>query len=207
MQHGTHLREDIMNVIVHLMFAMTVRRRVKKSMGVSLSFTGFLYGNILPDISKKYGAYPHYMKDALAHVVRTKDEIIEKSYGQPLSKYRFAKELGAINHYLSDFFCLPHTEDYYRGKIYHLYYELLMIARYRKGLIAYRRLLKEHSTRTLMPKELKSFIVEHNKIYRSKSASDIKDIGYALFAGIKLIECVIAHSIANSTASQKAASA
>lgn len=196
-----------MNIIVHLMFAWTVRKRVKKTMGVKLSLTGFLYGNILPDISRRYGSYPHYMKDALPHVVKTKDDIIEKVYDGSISKYRFAKELGAINHYLSDFFCLPHNDGYSGGKIYHQYYELLMIARYRRGLSALRRMLRKNEKRALLPDELKSFIVEYNNMYRSKNASDVKDISYALFAGIKLIECVVAHSFLSQASASKVVTA
>ena len=41
-----------MNIIVHLMFAMTLRRQIKRTMGIRLNLPSFLYGNILPDISK-----------------------------------------------------------------------------------------------------------------------------------------------------------
>lgn len=68
-----------MNIIVHLMFAVTLRGQVKKKMGVSLNLRGFLFGNILPDISKKYGEHPHYMKDALSHVVKSKDNLLFKN--------------------------------------------------------------------------------------------------------------------------------
>lgn len=184
-----------MNIIVHLMFAVTVRRRLKKSVGVKLNLRGFLFGNILPDISRKYGAHPHYMKDALPHVMASKDRLLYKNSNKALSSYKFAKELGAMNHYLSDFFCVPHTEGYSRSKAHHGIYELLMIARYRKGLRAYRTLLKDHAS-LLKPKDLNSFIREHNDIYTRQRASKVTDIQYALFAGTKLGETMLTHSTA-----------
>ena len=182
-----------MNVIVHLMFAMTVRKKVKAELGVSINLRGFLFGNILPDISKKYGACPHYMKDALSYVMVSKDNLLYKKSGDFFSSYSFAKNLGAINHYTSDFFCLPHTEGYQGSKAHHGIYELLMIARYRKGLRGYRTLLEKQND-LLEPHDLKSFIEEQNKGYIQKQASDVNDIRYALFAGTKLSESLIAYS-------------
>lgn len=184
-----------MNIIVHLMFAWTVRRRVKKTIGVTLNLCGFLYGNILPDISKKYGECPHYMKDALSYVVSSKDSLLYNN-NHSLYSYQFAKRLGAMNHYLSDFFCLPHNEGYKGSKAHHGYYELMMIARYRKGLRAYRNFLDEQDT-NLGLRNLKDFIIMHNKCYISKKASDVNDIRYALFAGTKLSESILAQSLAD----------
>lgn len=184
-----------MNIIVHLLFAVTLRRRVKKNLGISLNLRGFLYGNILPDISKKYGLCPHYMKDALTHVVSSRDNLLFEN-SDPLYSYRFAKKLGAMNHYLSDFFCHPHTEGYKRSKAHHGYYELMMIARYRKGLKAFRKLLKEHDS-SIKPRDLRAFILEHNKTYLNKKVSDINDIRYALFAGIIMNESILAQSLSS----------
>ncbi|NLX64295.1 MAG: zinc dependent phospholipase C family protein [Clostridiaceae bacterium] len=183
-----------MNIIVHLMFAVTLRSQIKKKMGISLNLRGFLFGNILPDISRKYGQHPHYMKDALWHVAESKDNLLFKS-SEPFYSYHFAKKLGAVNHYLSDFFCLPHTEGYKGSKAHHGYYELMMIARYRKGLKAYRKLLREQDS-DLNHRDLISFIVENNKAYSERKASDINDIRYALYAGTKFNEYILAHSTA-----------
>ncbi len=183
-----------MNIFVHLMFATTVRRRIKKSLGVSLSYFGFLYGNILPDISRKYGYHPHYLKDSLNHVIISKDRLID-SNNPGYSSYRFAKELGAINHYLSDFFCMPHTERFQGTRLNHGIYELAMMIRYKKGHKAFRHMLKEQSS-TLKPSDLKSFIEENSITYSQNKGSDILDISYALFAGTKLSESMILYSAA-----------
>ncbi len=183
-----------MNIIVHLMFAVTLRRHVKKKLGISLNLRGFLFGNILPDISRKYSEHPHYMKDALSYVVNSKDKLLLKD-GEPFYSYRFAKKLGAMNHYLSDFFCLPHTEGYKGSKAHHGYYEFMMIARYRKGLKAFRKLLNEQVS-DLKQRDLMSFIVDNNHSYSNRKASDVNDIRYALYAGTKFSECVLAHSMA-----------
>lgn len=100
-----------------------------------------------------------------------------------------------MNHYLSDFFCLPHTEGYKGSKAHHGYYELMMIARYRKGLKAFRNLLEEHDSE-LKQRDLLSFIEDNNHSYINKKASDVNDIRYALYAGTKFSESVLAHSMA-----------
>lgn len=190
-----------MNVIVHLMFAVTLRRYVKRKMGISLNLRGFLFGNILPDISRKYGEHPHYMKDALSHVVNSKDNLLFND-NEPFYSYRFAKMLGTMNHYLSDFFCLPHTEGYKGSKAHHGYYEFMMIARYRKGLRAFHKLLKEQDS-DLKQRDLMSFILDNNHLYSKRKASDVNDIRYALYAGTKLSECVLAHSMAAAGQNQR----
>jgi hypothetical protein len=174
------------------MFAVTVRRKVRKELGISLNLRGFLYGNILPDISKKYGSCPHYMKDALPYILASKDRLIHKKSSLPVSNYSFAKNLGAINHYLSDFFCLPHTEGYQGSKAHHGIYEFFMIARYKKGLNGFRALLEKHGD-LLEPGSLKPFIEEQNRKYIQKRASGANDIRYALFAGTKIIESLVAY--------------
>jgi hypothetical protein len=100
-----------------------------------------------------------------------------------------------MNHYLSDFFCLPHNEGYRGSKAHHGYYELMMIARYRKGLRAFRKFLDEQDT-SMGLRNFKEFIIMHNKNYANKKASDINDIRYALFAVTKLSESILAQSLA-----------
>ena len=41
-----------------------------------------------------------------------------------------------------------------------------------------------------------SFIVDKNNTYSNKKASDVNDIRYALYAGAKFNECILAHSMA-----------
>jgi hypothetical protein len=184
----------ILNIIVHILFAVTVRRQLKSSLGISLSYPGFLYGNILPDISRKYRKHPHNIKDSLAHVVTSGRKILNLEEKDNISDYTFARELGVINHYLSDFFCFPHNEDYKGSKIMHLIYELIMTVRYKKGLKLFRKMLNQQRD-FLNPENLEIFIRDRNEHYKSINSNDVNDIGYALFAGIKLIECMIAHSI------------
>lgn len=181
-----------MNIIVHLMFAVSIRNRLKKRLGISLNLRGFLYGNILPDISRKYGAHPHYIKSALTHVVSSNEKLSSEN-NNPLYSYRFAKKLGVINHYLSDFFCHPHTEGYSKSKAHHGYYELMMIGRYKKGLKALSSLLKKQDS-SVQHKDLKSFILDNNKVYAECKASDVNDISYALYAGILMSEKILVKS-------------
>ncbi|MCX7773997.1 MAG: zinc dependent phospholipase C family protein [Clostridia bacterium] len=181
------------NIIVHLMFAVTVRKSVKKSLGVALNLRGFLFGNILPDISRKYGYHPHYMKYSLNHVIDSKDSLLVKDLQEPLTPYRFAKELGAMNHYLSDFFCQPHSESYTKSKTHHGFYEFTMIGRYRKGLRTFRKFLKDKEA-LLSPADLEAFITDQSEAYRGQKQGRANDIAYALFIGALLSRCMVANT-------------
>ena len=94
-----------MNIIVHLMFAVSIRNRLKKRLGISLNLRGFLYGNILPDISRKYGAHPHYIKVLLLMLFPPTRSFHLKTM-IPFTPIDLLKAR-VINHYLSDFSATP----------------------------------------------------------------------------------------------------
>ena len=84
------------------------------------------------------------MKDALSFVVSSKDKLLyDNSY--PLYSYQFAKRLGAMNHYLSDFSaCLI-------MKVIEVQRLITVITtdddcQVRKGLRAFRKFLDEQDT-------------------------------------------------------------
>lgn len=124
-----------MNIIGHVLIACSVRENVYRATGVRLSFSGFLNGNVLPDISAKYGKNPHYFKSSYGFVINRMRRLRDVLEVRRLGSYRCSLSAGVITHYLSDFFCYAHSEcctyDIYR----HHWYELCMLWRFPGGLL------------------------------------------------------------------------
>jgi len=85
----------------------------------------FVYGNIKPDISKKYLHMSHYHRD--------NEEIIFKMLNQLLTTQasirEFSENLGVLIHFFCDYTCIYHANDYLyenHSIAKHLRYELML---------------------------------------------------------------------------------
>ncbi|MBQ4163809.1 MAG: zinc dependent phospholipase C family protein [Turicibacter sp.] len=85
----------------------------------------FVYGNIKPDISKKYLQMSHYHRD--------NEEIIFKMLNQLLTTQasirEFSENLGVLIHFFCDYTCIYHANDYLyenHSIAKHLKYELML---------------------------------------------------------------------------------
>lgn len=84
----------------------------------------FLWGSVKPDFTVPPFRKKHYMDETLNDVVQWMLNVI---YDFTLNVRDLSEKIGEINHFLTDFFCLPHSErwDFIRsGKtIDHIVYE------------------------------------------------------------------------------------
>lgn len=85
----------------------------------------FVYGNIKPDISKKYLQMSHYHRD--------NEEIIFKMLNDLLTTQasirEFSENLGVLIHFFCDYTCIYHANDYLyenHSIAKHLRYELML---------------------------------------------------------------------------------
>ena len=85
----------------------------------------FVYGNVKPDISKKYLQMSHYHRD--------NEEIIFKMLNELLTTQasirEFSENLGVLIHFFCDYTCIYHANDYLyenHSIAKHLRYELML---------------------------------------------------------------------------------
>lgn len=85
----------------------------------------FVYGNVKPDISKKYLQMSHYHRD--------NEEIIFKMLNDLLTSQasirEFSESLGVLIHFFCDYTCIYHANDYLyenHSIAKHLRYELML---------------------------------------------------------------------------------
>lgn len=171
-----------MNVMVHLLFAYHVRKIIRKDTGIKLNLLGYMVGNILPDIRARFNSQPHYIDHSLNFVINSGRKIMNNEEGLTSSSYRFSKNMGIINHYLSDYFCYPHQSSYSEGFRRHMTYEFVMLIRYRKGLKRYRNHFG-HGSRELHPEGFREWIINRNKLYKGQTICCINDVSHAIHAG------------------------
>lgn len=175
---------DGLNIFVHLLIAHNVRKIAYKEIGAKLNLRGFLLGNILPDISKKYGEKPHYLKNSLEYVLRSTSKLNNPDKNNNINSFDYSRNIGVITHYLSDFFCFAHSEQY-KDTIYkHHLYEFLMLFSLRRGLLLYKQKKKNEkpNDKFALDTYLKSNLISYNSEIKS---SDL-DICYAIKISVAL---------------------
>lgn len=128
-----------MNILVHLLIAHAVQKRVWEQTGVKLRLSGFLYGNVLPDLSASYDGIPHFFKASLPFVLQNAALLKSPQDSRPLGSFSYAKEAGVVTHYLSDYFCYVHSENGACGMGRHHFYEFSMLLLFTKGLTLYKQ--------------------------------------------------------------------
>ncbi|AYF38922.1 hypothetical protein CXP51_08385 [Ethanoligenens harbinense] len=122
-----------MNVLVHLLFARRIHAAVREQIGVRLSWSGFLLGNILPDLSAKYNVHPHFSDVSMDFVLGRATALYDREEEKSLDSFAFAKDIGVVTHYLSDFCCYVHTKRFCGDMKQHHWYEWQMLFAFGKG--------------------------------------------------------------------------
>lgn len=122
-----------MNVLVHLLFARRIHAAVRRQIGVRLSWGGFLFGNILPDLSAKYDVHPHFLDASMDFVLGRAAALYGGEDEKRLNSFVFAKDIGVVTHYLSDFCCYAHTGRFEGDMKQHHWYEWQMLFAFGEG--------------------------------------------------------------------------
>ena len=88
-----------------------------KNLGYKINGKLFLLGNIFPDLIQSYIWCRHEYQHSREYV-RKKIDILKKR------PRLFSFHLGILAHYISDYFCYPHSASFDKGLIDHISYEL-----------------------------------------------------------------------------------
>ncbi|GAA0121560.1 MAG: zinc dependent phospholipase C family protein [Clostridium argentinense] len=160
-----------MNVFTHIILASHFTPRFESELDVNIKKINFFYGNIRPDI-KIETTMRNHTKEAYTEYAYN---LINKIYGEideGINYNKFLRDLGAILHFICDFFCYPHN-GIYRGTIpqHHLYefHQMVYIGKYIKkikSMPSYKCLQSEMSTEDLISsiEKLHKEYIEDNKL-------------------------------------------
>ncbi len=104
--------------VAHLIYAALQKR------GIYLNRTAFVYGNIAPDQTPAMWVSPHFGKVCsreTSEILIDLSQIPVCSTGRVGAEY--SKQLGYMCHFLCDYFCFAHNDDFPAGIKQHVTYE------------------------------------------------------------------------------------
>jgi hypothetical protein len=174
---------DRMNIIVHMIIAKSIRKTIYEQLGEKLNFAGFLYGNILPDLSPKFDSIPHNFKSSLSYIsanaIRLGTEQIERG------TFVYSKRAGIITHYLSDYFCFAHSSRYTKNIYSHHLYEFLMLFLLPRGLTSFHQSFAVAREDVLLG-DIEQYIRTNVEQYERIENLKIVDLYYAMNAAVNV---------------------
>ena len=105
-----------MRLEIHHKIGKTVCSELKE-LGCKINEKLFLLGNIFPDLIQSYIWRRHEYQHSREYVKRKLDMLKKRPV-------LFSFHLGILTHYISDYFCYPHSAIYDRGLVHHIIYEI-----------------------------------------------------------------------------------
>lgn len=126
-----------MLISTHRLMAKNILKNMAENKKNMLSNFNFIYGSIKPDILSKYKLKKHYAKESYSMIL---NKIINLSrlniidIEKNIATIKFSQELGVICHFLCDFFCIAHSENWReKYKIFtHINYEKKLASKAKK---------------------------------------------------------------------------
>ena len=177
-----------MNIIGHLLIAASVRNTVFRQTGARLSLPGFLYGNILTDLSARYGRNPHFFAQSFSYVLDCSQKLEADIQTAGISSFFCSRDAGVITHYLSDFFCYAHSEQCPYSIYRHHWYEFCMLRQFRSGLLFCRETQPASPSRV---SALGPFICAWMDEYRRVCGEKKRDFYFAMEVSLGAVVCEV----------------
>lgn len=170
----------------HLLISKIIYNYCSEKLNVKLSKWHFAYGNIKPDFVKDNSKYCHCMNESINMVREYSQELI---YSE-MSIKRYSIILGMICHFICDYFCLYHTEEYKNRNIFqHLIYEIVLHFVFIKLLICGK--IKTIMNGDIVKKDVALIIDDVYQKYDKENKSFTKDITYAVSTAMAVTEVIV----------------
>lgn len=113
-----------MDSVSHIRVANLLMDYVEQTCGVTFDQSGFLYGNLKPDLTGTYLTKRHNPSIMMDEVMEKIRVFTEKYTIGPVNGHELSVDLGEICHFMTDFFTYPHNDDIYeRNLLAHYIYE------------------------------------------------------------------------------------
>ena len=113
-----------MDSVSHIRVAHLLMAYVEQTCGVTFDQSGFVYGNLKPDLTGTYLTKRHNPSIMMDEVMEKIRIFTEKYTIGPENGRDLSVDLGEICHYMTDFFTYPHNDDIYdRNLLAHYLYE------------------------------------------------------------------------------------
>lgn len=174
----------------HILFSKILYENCLKDLNFKLDRYKFMYGNIKPDIFCNYFKDNHTIKESIQIVERYSNELISSKNNTS----DFSVELGVICHYVCDYFCIYHTEDYAKNNIFeHIGYERKL---HNKVIeMIEKSQMKIENRNNFINENIIEFIYKMQEKYFEEKQSLTRDIIYALETANAVTEAIVYYHI------------
>lgn len=167
----------------HLFFSKVIYLNLLYKNGVRVRKFSFNYGSIKPDLIMNFKKIPHNYISSVDYIIDEINNLIEDtSTRKELRKKEFAVRLGIINHYVADFFCMPHNKNLVKKNfISHIIYEkeIGMICK-KINVQKLLKFLNDNQIKISSEESVIAFIHSRYKSYEKHNFSPSNDIIYAI---------------------------
>lgn len=177
-----------MDLTTHLLMGNKLYKEVSMQTGINLDYWHYIYGNIKPDVHPQFIECPHFLKDSLKELVNYSEYITVT----PMSIKEFSMALGIISHFICDYHCLYHSEDYkQKSMIKHILYEKQLSMNFIKEYLAHKIKV---TAREAAHMSIDDTINSSYLLYREGPNSVSLDIQYAIDTTICVLKQILASS-------------
>ena len=164
--------------------------------GVFLDRVAFVYGNIAPDYTPAMWVYPHFNKvcsKMIAEITTELPQMPIRNSGRVGAYY--SKQLGLLCHFLCDYFCFAHNDDFPGNIRQHISYENELDSYLRCNCL---KILDIDGTNEILrmsdEKKLISSIDSTREKYLKAGFSQHNDLSFAFEACMSAIMSILALS-------------
>jgi hypothetical protein len=174
-----------MLVDTHLLMSNILCKYLSNTINFKIDSVAFAYGNIKPDFTDKEIKCAHTLNESLYSVVKYSDRLMEDN----ISIKEFSMSLGVTCHFICDYFCLYHREDYYKkGIVGHLFYEAMLHLKLIALLLRGKLSINKYESHENNVEEL---ILKLDKKYNLESKGVMRDIKFSLIAATQISKLII----------------
>ena len=101
------LSGEVISLIVqtHRLVGKFLYINLSQELKSKLDYAAFVWGNVKPDVLRKYKKVSHYYPENEDYVLKIFDEVMNEN----LSKREFSDRLGVLIHFLCDYTCIYHN--------------------------------------------------------------------------------------------------
>ena len=174
-----------MLVNTHLLMSNILYKYLSNTINFKIDSVAFAYGNIKPDFTDKDIKCGHTLNESLYSVIKYSDRLKEDN----ISIKEFSMSLGVTCHFICDYFCLYHREDYCKkGILEHLFYESMLHLKLIALLLKGKLIINKYESHENNVEEL---ILKLDKKYNLESKGIVRDIKFSLIAATQISKLIV----------------
>lgn len=177
----------------HKIIAHKAYEAIKSQLGIKIDYKSLIQGSVAPDYSLSMMFRPHSKDESIGLVHNNMDWLFHKSFSHQRKDIReFSFKLGVIIHFVSDYFCIAHNDEFYNNMYHHYKYEKKLKKFCCKFIQEYYESIRQDMR---VVKDIKGFIDEKHQEYMTVRRSMKNDLVYSLQVSIAVSLSILSYCL------------